>query len=338
MDATDGTSATPSPHVGRRRFLGGAAVTGAAAWVAPVVVGVDAAAAATAAAVEVVATGASGTIISSPDAVSWTERVSTTTNNLKGVAWSPTLQLFAAVGAGGTIVTSSDGVTWATVTSPTSRELNAITWDGDTAQFVAVGNAKTVVTSTDGVVWVLATEGVVGSPDYLSVAADGAGTLVAVGPGGLIDRSTDAGATWSAGTSLVTSDLLAVEWFGDATTFVAVGVLGVGITSADGSSWTTVGTSSTDDLVALEWSDDANDVVAVEGDAAGQALRTTDGTTWTASAVGADVKAITYSPGLALYIAVGSSGSVWTAASSSGPWVPQTTPVSQNLLAVVARS
>ena len=339
MGSTRDEQMGDGPSLGRRPFLAGAAVAGAAAWVAPVVLGVDAAAAATPMAVVVVATGASGTIISSPDAVAWTERTSGTTNNLKGVFWSPTLTLYAAVGAGGTIVTSPDGITWTVRTSPTSRELNAITWDADGAQFVAVGNARTVVTSTDGTTWVLQTSGIVGDPDYLGVAADGVGTLVAVGTGGLVDRSTDGGATWSAGIAGgITSDVLAVEWSGDATAFIAVGAAGVAISSSDGDLWSLGVTSTTNDLVAVEWSDPLDELVVIEADATGQVLRSTDGGSWTASPVGAALKAIAYSASLALYIAVGTTGAVWTGPTATGPWTSQTSPTTQNLLAVVASS
>ena len=51
-----------------------------------------------------VAVGASGTILTSPDGITWTARTSGTTNILYGVTWSGTQ--FVAVGGSGTIVTS----------------------------------------------------------------------------------------------------------------------------------------------------------------------------------------------------------------------------------------
>jgi hypothetical protein len=57
-----------------------------------------------------VAVGANGTILTSPDTVTWTSRVSGTINLLYGVAWSGAE--FVAVGFYGTILTSPDGITW----------------------------------------------------------------------------------------------------------------------------------------------------------------------------------------------------------------------------------
>lgn len=337
--STDHPVGPTGSAVDRRAFVAGAATAGALAWAAPAVISVDAASAQTAPPVVLVATGSSGTIITSPDGVAWTGQTSGTTNNLKGVAWSPPLGLFAAVGSGGTILTSPDGVAWTTRTSPTPRELNAVEWDATDGQFVAVGNARTVVTSTDGITWVLRTAGPLTDPDLLGLAVDGTGTLVAVGSGGVVDRSTDAGATWSPETSGVATDLFDVEWFGDASLFVTVGAAGVGLTSPTGTAWSAVTTTTTNDLVAAEWSDDRNEIVVVDDTVSGGVYLSANGSSWSAPAtLGASIKAITFSPSLALYIAVGSSGSAWTGPTATGPWTSQTTPTTQNLLAVVARA
>lgn len=326
---------SPPVELDRRRALAGSGALVGAAWVAPQIISVSAAAAATVVPlVVVVATGASGTIISSPDALTWTERVSTTTNNLKGVAYSPTLALYAAVGSGGTIVTSPDGVTWTTRTSPTNRELNSVEWDVAGARFVAVGNARTTVVSTNGVLWTLTQSGAVGSPDYLSVIIGPSGLLVAVGTGGTIDTSTDA-VTWVPQTSGTANDLNDVEWFAEAGSFFAVGAAGTAHSSPDGVTWSAVATGTGDPLSTVEWSDPLDEVLAGEDSADGQVYGSTGGAFVLRGAVGASIKAIAFSPSLALYIAVGSSGSVWTSPTGTA-WTPQTSPTQQNLLAVVA--
>ena len=53
-----------------------------------------------------VTVGDAGTILTSPDGVTWTQQTSGTTNTLYGVAWSGALNRFVAVGAGGTILVS----------------------------------------------------------------------------------------------------------------------------------------------------------------------------------------------------------------------------------------
>ena len=90
-----------------------------------------------------VAVGASGTIRTSTDGITWTTRTAGTTNNLNGITWSGTQ--FVAVGASGTILTSPDGIAWTTQTSNTTNNLNGIVWSGN--QFVAVGASGTVRTS-----------------------------------------------------------------------------------------------------------------------------------------------------------------------------------------------
>jgi hypothetical protein len=50
------------------------------------------------------AVGLNGTIVTSPDGITWTARASGTANDLRGIAWSGTQ--FAAVGDHGIILTS----------------------------------------------------------------------------------------------------------------------------------------------------------------------------------------------------------------------------------------
>ena len=70
----------------------------------------------------------SGTILTSPDGITWTTQASGTFNWLHGITWSGTQ--FAAVGDSATILTSPDGITWTTQSSDTTSGLNGITWSG----------------------------------------------------------------------------------------------------------------------------------------------------------------------------------------------------------------
>jgi len=96
-----------------------------------------------------VAVGADGTIINSPDGVSWTNCNSGTTIELNSISWSGSQ--FVAVGNSGTILTSPDGVNWTKQTSGTGDTLRGVVWGGN--QFVAVGNNKNILTSPDGIIW-----------------------------------------------------------------------------------------------------------------------------------------------------------------------------------------
>jgi hypothetical protein len=64
--------------------------------------------------------GANGTILSSPDAITWTTQSANTTANFN--ALSATTQ-FLAVGSDGTVVTSLDGITWKPQASQTTANL-----------------------------------------------------------------------------------------------------------------------------------------------------------------------------------------------------------------------
>ena len=72
---------------------------------------------------EFVAVGAAGTIVTSPDGVTWTPQAKIGTNNLTAVTFGTQ---FVAVGSGGVIFSSLDGVTWTPVTSGTGSNLTAV--------------------------------------------------------------------------------------------------------------------------------------------------------------------------------------------------------------------
>src|SRR5690606_9402763 len=94
---------------------------------------------------QVVAVGDSGTVITSPNGLSWEGRVSGVGANLFGVASSSSR--IVAVGAAGTIVASADGVAWQLQASGVTAALYGVTWTG--SLFVAVGAGGTVITSPD---------------------------------------------------------------------------------------------------------------------------------------------------------------------------------------------
>ena len=68
----------------------------------------------------------SGTILTSPDGTTWTERTYGTFENLHGVTYGN--GLFVTVGNLGIIYTSSDGTSWTTRTTGTSNHLVGVTY------------------------------------------------------------------------------------------------------------------------------------------------------------------------------------------------------------------
>ena len=124
------------------------------------------------------AVGDAGTIISSPDAITWTHRpynaANATPNNLNGVTHGG---IYVAVGDSGTILTSSDGNTW-TAQTPSipipTISLKKVAFFGSSygSVYVAVGDAGTIVTSKDGgVTWITQTA-LPGSPNLVGITVE----------------------------------------------------------------------------------------------------------------------------------------------------------------------
>jgi len=99
--------------------------------------------------------GFDGVILTSTDATTWTQQISTTSNTLWGIIWSGSQ--YIVVGNHNTILTSQDAITWTkSFSSESNEKLFGITWSGQ--QYVAVGRDsaldKTIIlTSPDGNIW-----------------------------------------------------------------------------------------------------------------------------------------------------------------------------------------
>lgn len=169
-----------------------------------------------------VVVGMSGTILTSSDAVNWTNQLSGTTCLLTSITYGN--GIFVAVGQSGTILTSPDAVNWTSRISGTTSGLQGIAF-GD-GLFVAVGNE--ILASPDAVNWTNRASGISG---YLGDVTYGGSTFVAVGganAGGSLIMSSADSVNW---------DSLNLETFGGMTgvafgnnTFVAVGLMGTIIT------------------------------------------------------------------------------------------------------------
>ncbi|MCF3651425.1 WD40/YVTN/BNR-like repeat-containing protein [Synoicihabitans lomoniglobus] len=159
-----------------------------------------------------VAVGTSGRILTSTDAVSWTETASPTATTLHGVTYG--LGTFIAVGEAGTILASVDGSVWDLRTSPVStRALRAIAFAN--GRFIAVGDEGAMLSSTDGQTWALVELNE--SRTFRHVAAsDGFWPFIALGDDGLLLHSLD-GHNWSRPSvyDTETRDYVTLVEFGD---------------------------------------------------------------------------------------------------------------------------
>jgi photosystem II stability/assembly factor-like uncharacterized protein len=100
-----------------------------------------------------VAVGASGTILSSSDGLTWSERRSEVEDDLLAIAAGPSG--FVAVGEGGVVLTSEDGASWVRRASNTETDLSHVIAFGD--DFAAVGGSwetgAALISSRGGEAW-----------------------------------------------------------------------------------------------------------------------------------------------------------------------------------------
>ena len=208
-----------------------------------------------------VTVGNVGSILTSSDGISWTERTSGTTKNLYGVTYGG--GLLVAVGDNGTILTSSDGTTWANTSAnkrttlryfskPDAPHLYGVPYGG--GLFVTVGVNATILTSSDGTTWTENGQNLRsnwGDAQYFKAVTYRKKLFVLGGRNGKIMNSPD-GITWKQRKSGTSMDRMGftyaptcgkTEWKGlDAGLckkgiFVSVGKGGKIITSFDGNWW-----------------------------------------------------------------------------------------------------
>ena len=306
-----------------------------------------------------VVVGDLGTIFTSPDGVTWTQRSSGTTYNLNAVTYGN--GIFVAVGE--TILTSPDGVAW-TESNPGIHYslpfvLNGVAYGN--GNFVAVGY-DWILVSTDGVAWT--NRLVVDNFYYLRGATYGNGTFVVVGamgdivPYGVAFTSTD-GLTWikhpspgmsfssvtygnnvfvAAGHGTIQTSPDGITWtsqsleadkmlfgvtFGNGM-FVAVGE--TVLSSPDGNTWTEANPGIEGFLYGIYY---GNGVFVAVG-TGGKIVNSFDGVTWgdMTSGTTKGLSAATY--GNDTFMAVGAAGTILT--SSDGVmWIERTSGTSSNL-------
>jgi hypothetical protein len=275
-----------------------------------------------------------GSIWTSPNGISWTERTPDLGYRfLRAVTYGPFG--FVAVGNGYyglEVVTSADGLTW-TPRLPPLPATSRVAWtsiaSGDD-RLVTVGGAGRAAVSTDSVTWAVHATG---TTNVLNGVVWGGGLFVAVGAGRTVLTSTD-GVSWTpqvapAGMPAV---LNAVAWTGSQ--FVAVGNAGGVMTSPDGEVWTqhTSGTSA--NLFALTWT--GAGLVAASGGAT--VATSPDGVAWTLRSLPGPAPGVRRAPravaaGSGLVVIAGFSGGVFTSTDGS-TWTSATLAESRHLRSV----
>ena len=187
--------------------------------------------------------------------LAWQDAPSGVTNELQGIAVSPSL--FVATGGGGTIITSSDGLKWIRRTTPAKSFMGSVAFGP--AGWVSVGELGTLWTSPDGTGW---TARASGTTNWLWRVRQWNGQYIAVGQSGTILVSTNA-TTWTPRTSGVTNWLYDIENVGG--TFYCAGSQGTVLMSSDTVAWTVADTITGKPLYGLAGIDGQLIAVGSEG-------------------------------------------------------------------------
>lgn len=218
-----------------------------------------------------VAVGDTGTILTSPDGITWTARASGTTLNLRSIVFAN--GVFIIVGYAHVILTSSTGITWASRTNTLVADTGAIAYGA--GSFVAVDSTGVPATSPDGITWTTRTATNTGTQGL----AYGAGLFVTVGLTNASATSPD-GITWTARVPGFAVSMAAVVFVNSL--FVAVGASGAIYTSTNGISWSARSSGTTDTLYRATY---INGLYVVAG-ANGTIVTSPDGITWTIKVTG----------------------------------------------------
>lgn len=263
-----------------------------------------------------VAVGAAGTIAVSADGGStWTQYSDKSNGWFSGIIYGK--GVFVAVGLEGIILTSTDAVTWIRQISGKTVDLRSIAFGNGI--FVAGGDSGTVLTSSDGTNW---KQCPTGSTDLFAKITYGNDLFVAVCLRNIINISDDKSAirtssdgnNWSERPESSQKQLYCIA-FGKGR-FVVPGWTGKSQTSSNGTGWTEIGIPETY----------AYDIIYADGFfvIVGTAISiSSDNVNWTNVSSGTAafsefsgfIKCIAFGNGL--FVAVGSSGMVFTSGAGS---------------------
>ena len=288
-------------------------------------------------------TGSGNRVMTSPDAITWTVRLSPQNNT----AWRAVTYgdgRFVAVGNSGTgdrVMTSEDGITWTTRTSPVDQPWEGVAYAN--GRFVAVGsNAAAlsddrVMTSPDGLTWTIRQAA---ARVYWRAVTHAGGQFVAVGGqgSGITSRvramTSQDGVTWTTGPepNPAPGNFYDVA-FGNGA-YVAVGSGGANgaaiMTSPDGTTWTDrtspVGTT-TQQWRGVAFGNGRFVVVGQrETGVTSSIITSTDGINWTAQATPAFNQwyGLTYANDMFVSVAQSGTGNRVMTSGVLAPAVPAT--------------
>jgi len=283
----------------------------------------------------------------------WTPGTSTT-SNLRGVAYGAYLTKFMAAGDGGTLYAGTvytipdatlgakTGITWTALTNPLpSAVFNAVSYDAYGNRYLLAGTGGAILQTTDTLTWTSQPSTTTKTTnDLYAIANNGGNTFVATGAAGTIITSLDGGVSWTAQTVSGSPALNGIT-YGTVTAlgasrFVAVGAAGTVFWSPDGTTWTpasstSVTTASGIKGVTYGLVGGFGTFVAVTAD--GKVLTSPDGDVWTTVFSGLPaLNAVTASLNLAVllsttvttatnaFVAVDNTGNIYQSTDGGVSW------------------
>ncbi len=270
-----------------------------------------------------VATGWSGTIVTSEDGMAWVLQPQRPPAAFTAVAWNGAH--FVIVGSGGNILSSTTGLEW------TQHNVGQDVFFADVVfahgRWVAVGAGGAVFTSVDAVTWTRQDLGEF--HEYINAIIGTPTGFVAVGEAGQVLVSDSAAAAWTIGEAAPGLPLFDLELRNGV--YVATGV-GHIFTSTDGSTWTAAVLPPVDpgiDWNAVVATDDGFMVAGASypdtsDTPKGYILHSANGTDWTARTVPGSPGFSAIGHGAAGYVAVGVLGQI-THSSDGMTWESRST-------------
>ena len=277
-----------------------------------------------------VVVGENGFIATSPDGTVWTPRTSGTTTYLNGVTWVS--NQFMAVGEGGKAFTSQNGITWQAVTTGATNALYAAS--GTTNSLLVAGNFELRLRETAS--WSNELSAALLSPapswPYYATLWDAAGYFAA-GSTGLTTESykTNGTTQWYTGTNSIHIWLWQVAR--TPSNYVAVGDLGLILTSPNGIDWDVELTpASATNSVLLGVGGSTNFFLAVGSQ--GTVLWATNTFLWNALAsrpTTNDLQGVCFDG--SRFILCGGNGTILTSENGTN-WTRRTTPTNVFLMSV----
>jgi len=263
------------------------------------------------------------TINNPPTQLTWTARTSAEDNQWRGIAWSPSLALFAAIALDGTnrVMTSPNGVTWTARSAAAANQWDAIVWAAELSLFVAVsitGTGNRVMTSPDGITWTSRTS----SNDYQWACIGWNGTRlvcgeVSSGSGDQVMSSTD-GISWTTYTvGFSQMYMTGCAYSSSLGLWAGCGSAGLIGTSVDGNTtWTQRANDSGGGTVwrSICWSPELSLFVAVADLGTVRVKTSPDGITWTTRAAASTAPwfNVVWAPEISLFISTAYDGSAMT--------------------------